>query len=188
MREILTKKVTIKFSVKEYESLQKTSSPDLLDLERLKLELKQERERSLKAEKIIQELQNRLTAQVQQERIAAEFSDKAIFELEKKCLRTSEELEALKLSSHSSKTKDSLISTASTENFANIETAPQIEEDIGSLKLKIELVKKNLETTLDSEDTLKNEFSNLNIEFESFLSETDYSQTDSFLISGNVQK
>lgn len=102
-------------------------------------------------------------------------------------MRTSEELEAVKLSSNSSKAKDSLISTASTENFANIETAPQIEEDIGSLKLKIELVKKNLETTLDSEDTLKNEFSNLNIEFESFLSETDYSQTDSFLISGNVQ-
>ena len=102
-------------------------------------------------------------------------------------MRTSEELEAVKLSSNSSKAKDSLISTASSENFANIETAPQIEEDIGSLKLKIELVKKNLETTLDSEDTLKNEFSNLNIEFESFLSETDYSQTDSFLISGNVQ-
>ena len=102
-------------------------------------------------------------------------------------MRTSEELEAVKLSSNSLKAKDSLISTASTENFANIETAPQIEEDIGSLKLKIELVKKNLETTLDSEDTLKNEFSNLNIEFESFLSETDYSQTDSFLISGNVQ-
>ena len=103
-------------------------------------------------------------------------------------MRTSEELEAVKLSSNSSKAKDSTISTASTENFAYIETAPQIEEDIGSLKLKIELVKKNLETTLDSEDTLKNEFSNLNIEFESFLSETDYSQTDSFLISGNVQK
>ena len=102
-------------------------------------------------------------------------------------MRTSEELEAVKLSSNSLKAKDSIISTASTENFANIETAPQIEEDIGSLKLKIELVKKNLETTLDSEDTLKNEFSNLNIEFESFLSETDYSQTDSFLISGNVQ-
>lgn len=102
-------------------------------------------------------------------------------------MRTSEELEAVKLSSNSLKAKDSLLSTASTENFANIETAPQIEEDIGSLKLKIELVKKNLETTLDSEDTLKNEFSNLNIEFESFLSETDYSQTDSFLISGNVQ-
>ena len=102
-------------------------------------------------------------------------------------MRTSEELEAVKLSSNSLKAKDSLISTASSENFANIETVPQIEEDIGSLKLKIELVKKNLETTLDSEDTLKNEFSNLNIEFESFLSETDYSQTDSFLISGNVQ-
>ena len=101
-------------------------------------------------------------------------------------MRTSEELEAVKLSSNSLKAKDSF-STASTENFANIVTAPQIEEDIGSLKLKIELVKKNLETTLDSEDTLKNEFSNLNIEFESFLSETDYSQTDSFLISGNVQ-
>lgn len=66
---------------------------------------------------------------------------------------------------------------------SHIATVTDDVDEIIQLKTQIETIKTNLEMSIDSENsTLRDEVCQFNVEFESFLSDADQTQTDSFLI------
>ncbi len=146
-------------------------------IELLKLELKRERERALASESRVKTLDERLRSQAQQEAMATQVVDNAIAELEKQCQKQKGEIASLQSSR-------SPASVSALEPNNAIITVPTENAEIENLKSQIKQIKTNLETSMDSDSTtLRDELSQFNVEFESFVSENDQTHSDSFLIS-----
>lgn len=144
------------------------------EVERLKIELHQERQRAIDAERQAQLLQSRLRVQADAEAESNMLSQKVINQLEKDLDNKASELSLFK----SGQAGSSVGSNLTDQEDRN---DPEV-EGVDDIKRQIQMIRDSLEQSVSDTSTLMHEVGQFNVDFESFLTDPDQSHSDTLLI------